>query len=221
MSIQLHDTFNFRLSFPAGTPWPATCTHSQIAFLLKLAHPGPTRWIDLLALACERGELDHTTTTERVLAPITRPRLLNTGKPRPTVEIALHHIAAAPVARWLEAQDVQPGELLQAWFKSQGVGVAAVEAEPAPAKKETVPDRNARWLRVWDEESPRHAPGSQAAAIAKIVAAEGVERATVKKALQTAEKARDEARRGGNVSSMPRKKKDAVSLQNCWGAGSK
>lgn len=135
MSIQLHDTFNFRLSFPAGTPWPATCTHSQIAFLLKLAHPGPTRWIDLLALACERGELDHTTNTERMLAPITRPRLLNTGKPRPTVEIALHHIAAAHLARWLEAQDVQPGELLQAWFKSQGVGVAAVEmvAPPAPA----------------------------------------------------------------------------------------
>ena len=115
-----------------------------------------------------------------------------------------------------------PGELLQAWFEAQGVGVAAVEvAPPAPAKKEPVPDRNARWLRAWDDESPRHAPGSQAAAIAKIVAAEGVERATVKKALQTAEKARDEARRDGNVSSMPRKKKDAVSLQNCWGAGSK
>ena len=190
MSIQLHDTFNFRLSFPAGTPWPATCTHSQIAFLLKLAHPGPTRWIDLLALACERGELDHTTTTKRVPTPITRPRLMNTGKPRPTVEIALHHIAAAPVARWLEAQDVQPGELLQAWFKSQGVGVAAVEAEPAPAVESAEAREDRRLKMCVDAGLPmgRTAINRLPDGVGDIADREGVSRQTfsadVKKALR-------------------------------------
>ena len=144
MSMQLARV-NRALNKPDGTPWPETFTVKQIAYFATWRSDNEPRpdWsaraaplFDFLHIACERGELEHTTTTERVLAPITRPRLLNTGKPRPTIEVIRHHIAAAPLARWLEAQDVQPGELLQAWFKSQGVGVAAVEAEaPAPAAR--------------------------------------------------------------------------------------
>ena len=182
------------------------------------------RWIED---ACQRGELDYIAATEsRMVSPETfvPPRLSMAsghfqpdGKgymvPAKYLDFTTRHIAAAPLAHWLESQDHPPGELLKAWFKAQGVDRTAVDvvAPPAPAKKETVPERNARWLKVWDEESPMHAPSSQARAIAKIVAAEGVERATVKKALQTAEKAREEARRGGNVSSMPKNKKAPAS----------
>ena len=221
MSIQLARV-NLAMRKPAGTPWPETFTPKQIAHFIAWRGDEPDpNWSaraaplhHALHIACERGELASTTSAVRVPAPGLHVR--NTGypnfirKPTPTVEATVRHIAAAPLAAWLEAQHVQPGELLLAWFEAQGVGVAV--EPPAPAKKEPVPDRNARWLRAWDDESPRHEPGSQAAAIAKIVAAEGVERATVKKALQTAEKARDEARRDGNVSSMPKNKKAPASL---------
>ena len=81
---------------------------------------------------------------------------------------------------------------------------------PVPAA-EPVPDRNARWLKVWDEESPKHEPGSQTRAIARIVAAEGAKPDTVKKGLQAAEKAREESRRAGGVASVRNKKKAPTS----------
>ena len=229
MSIQLELVrVNRALGKPDGTPWPENFTPKQAAYFAawQVDKPDP-HWsarAGQMTLACQRGELTCTTITERVPDPNwpVRPRIIAKGyspygqpiqrdrpPPRPTVEVTRYSIAAAPLAAWLEAQHVQPGELLLAWFEAQGVGVAV--EPPAPAKKEPVPDRNARWLRVWDDESLRHAPGSQSAAIAKIVSAEGVEPATVKKALQVAEKAREEARSGGNVSPMPKNKKAPAS----------
>lgn len=162
MSIQLARV-NLATRKPAGTPWPKTFTEKQTAYFATWRsdnEPSPD-WsaraapvFDALRLDCQRGELEHTTTTERVPDPNWqgRPRMVKTGiqtseptrqrtypsntrPPQPpTIEVTRYNIAAAPLARWLEAQDVQPGELLQAWFKSQGVGVAAVEvAPPAPA----------------------------------------------------------------------------------------
>lgn len=81
---------------------------------------------------------------------------------------------------------------------------------PVPAA-EPVPDRNARWLKVWDEESPKHEPGSQSRAIKRIVAAEGAKADTVKKGLQAADKAREESRRAGGVASVRNKKKAPTS----------
>lgn len=238
MSIQLARA-NTALKQPVGTPWPETFTPGRIAWLLTWTNDSTKYkewnrdcriWEAMIKDACERGELASTTTTKTI--QVSEARFVENGRitpnalggqfaslrqgymvPAKTEEITTRHITAQNAARWLEGQDHPPGETLAAWFKAQGVDRTAVDvvAPPAPAKKETVPERNARWLKVWDEESPMHAPSSQARAIAKIVAAEGVERATVKKALQTAEKAREEARRGGNVSSMPKNKKAPAS----------
>lgn len=177
MSIQLARV-NRALNNAAGTPWPETFTEKQIAYFATWRsdnEPSPD-WsaraapvFDALRLGCQRGELEHTTTTERVPDPNWRGRprmVLKTGiqtsetarqrihpsntRPQhpPTIEVIRYNIAAAPVARWLEAQDVQPGELLQAWFASQGVGVAAVEVAPPAPAVESAEARGDRRLRM-------------------------------------------------------------------------
>lgn len=88
-----------------------------------------------------------------------------------------------------------------------------VQPAPAPAeqvKPESTPERDYRWLEVWDKESPSHARGSQAKAIAHIVNTEGVNADTVKKGLQRAKKARQEAHREGVVRLPGQKKTPAT-----------
>ncbi len=193
MSIQLARV-NLAMRKPAGTPWPKTFTAKQIAHFIAWRGDEPDpNWSaraaplhHALHIACERGELDHTTTTERVPDPNWqgRPRMVRAGyrPPQPpTIEVTLHNIAAAPVARWLEAQDVQPGELLQAWFTSQGVGVAAVEVAPPAPAVESADEREDRRLQMcidaglkMDKEAIRRLPDG----VGDIAKLEGVSRQT-------------------------------------------
>lgn len=144
MSIQLARA-NFALGKPTTTPWLETITPRQIAMLLTWT--GDTTknkeqkrdyylWIDVIEAACQRGELASTAVIER------RPALFDLAydpyrddAPEYREVTSYHNIKPQDVARWLEGQDQPPGELLEAWFTSQGVGVAAVEmvAPPAPA----------------------------------------------------------------------------------------
>lgn len=204
---------NIAMGLAGGTPWQRTYTHEQVA-RLHFGHvknqtdrKNEARPCErALRTACEHGTLVHVVETtpgtpaRRSYNEFTRDYYTIPGTP----DRKLLHIEASAAAAWFTSQGEAPGELLKAWFTSQGVGTAV--STPAPAA-ETVTDRNARWLKVWDEENPTHAPGSQARAIARIVDAEGAKPDTVKKGLQSAEKARDEARRGGNVSPMLKRKK--------------
>ena len=155
MSIQLARV-NRALKKPAGTPWPETFTPKQIAHFAAWRGDEPDpHWsaraaplLDALHTACLRGELASTTSAVRVPAPGLHVR--NTGypnfirKPTPTVEATVRHIAAAPLAAWLEAQHVQPGELLLAWFEAQGVGVGVEQPAPAVESAEARGDRRLR-----------------------------------------------------------------------------
>ena len=202
MSIQLARV-NIALNRKAGAPWPETFTPYQIAYFAAWRGDEPDPNLNAraaplenaLRVACHRGELEITATTKRIPKP--GPRILSAGigretPPHPTVDETLFHIAAAPAARWLSAQDVPPGELLKAWFKSQGVGVAAVEvAPPAPAKKESAVERQDRRLQMCIDDGLVFLPkGIQRLpdGVGKVAEREGVERSTfsedVKKALQ-------------------------------------
>jgi len=159
MSIQLARA-NFALGKPTTTPWLETITPRQIAMLLTWT--GDTTknkeqkrdyylWIDVIEAACQRGELASTAVIER------RPALFDLAydpyrddAPEYREVTSYHNIKPLDVARWLEGQDQPPGELLEAWFTSQGVGVAAVEmvAPPAPAKKESDVERQDRRLQM-------------------------------------------------------------------------
>lgn len=207
-------------------PIPDSFTRTQ-ANLRRWGRAG--LWGDTMRADIEAGGLPHTTTTtERKM--VSPPRDV---EPNPcgfgdhpawatrdgvrlayTVEAVYqdtttHHIAAPDFARWLASQGEQPSRLIAAWFKSQGVG-DATEPQPAPAeqvKPESTSERDHRWLDVWDKESPQHLPGSQAKAIAFIVMTEGVNADTVKKGLQRAKKARQEAHREGVARLLPGQKK--------------
>lgn len=101
-------------------------------------------------------------------------------------------VTATDFAAWLDGQGMKPSPHIAAWCKAQNVGGAGAAAE-------TTAERNARWLKVWDEVSPDHAPGSQAQAIKNIVNAEGVKSDTVKAALQKAKQVRADLCRDGGV----------------------
>lgn len=113
------------------------------------------------------------------------------------------------VARLADAER----EGTQAALAEHAAKVQPAPAAPQPAahqpeqvKPESIPERDYRWLEVWDKESPSHASGSQVKAIAHIVNTEGVNADTVKKGLQRAKKARQEAHREGVVR-LPGQKK--------------
>ena len=130
MSIQLARV-NLAMRKPAGTPWPKTFTEKQIAYFATWRGDEPDpNWsaraapvFDALRLDCQRGELEHTTITERAPDPNwpVRPRIIakrgynpygpliqrDRQPPRPTVEVTRYSIAAAPLAAWLDAQRVQ------------------------------------------------------------------------------------------------------------------
>ncbi len=145
MSIQLARA-NSALGKPTATPWLETITPRQIAMLLTWT--GDTTknkeqkrdcylWINVIEAACQRGELASTAVTETkedVFASIWAAYDTYDAGPQYR-EVTSYHIKPQDAARWLEGQGQPPGELLAAWFKAQGVGVAAVEmvAPPAPA----------------------------------------------------------------------------------------
>lgn len=179
-------------------------------------------WRKLIELALASGAIEHTTTTERVKVSPPIRRIVNPGfgssewtgrgfagaqlenrsflggtlatavtQPGQSKEVMRHHITASAFAAWLAAKSMEPSPHIAAWFKAQGVGTV-------PAG-ETNQERNARWLLIWDTLSPTHEAGSQARAIAAIVAAEGVTQGKAKRGLQDANKARAESYRAGGV----------------------
>lgn len=211
--------------------WPQTMKPGQLARLQRPyknadrdGRAAAAALRNTLLDACATGELDHTTTTERVISaveadfsPIPLAGIasrdwetrgfeaanyehrsflggtLRTAYTQPAQykDVTRHHITAPAFAAWLTAQGMEPSPHVAAWFKARGVGCA-------PAG-ENIKERNARWLLKWDAESPTHSAGSQARAIAAIVATEGVTESTAKRGLQDANKARDERLRAGGV----------------------
>lgn len=184
MSIQLARV-NIALNRKAGAPWPETFTPYQIAYFAAWRGDEPDPNLNAraaplenaLRVACHRGELEITATTKRIPKP--GPRILSAGigretPPHPTVEVTAFRIAAAPAARWLSAQDVPPGELLKAWFKSQGVDTEPVVIAPAPApatekpatlKRQALIDRHLpRWPTVDNDLKEASRNGLSAAA---------------------------------------------------------
>lgn len=177
------------------------------------------------------GAVEHTITTERVqvtpaVRQVTHPGFGNfeweergfetssfLGDTRRTAytqpaqhrDVTRHHITAQAFAAWLAAQGQEPSPHIAAWF-------TAVGTPTAPA--ETTAERNARWLLVWDKESPIHAKGSQARAIESITSAEGTEPDTVKAGLQRANNARTAGQRAAGVVPMKRSKNTANSPFN-------
>lgn len=142
MSIQLARA-NFALGKPTATPWFETITPHQITQLLtwtgdttkkKEQRRDYSLWINVIEAACQRGELASTAVTETkkdVFASIWAAYDAYDAGPQYR-EVTSYHIKPQDAARWLEGQGQPPGELLEAWFKSQGVGVAAV-VQPAPS----------------------------------------------------------------------------------------
>lgn len=107
-------------------------------------------------------------------------------------EVIEPHVSASNFADWLADEQLDPSPLTLEWLKSQGVGSASQE--------ESIEQRNARWLAVFDEER-RKGPetGAQARAVRHIAVRDGVSESRVKKAIQTAEKARAERYRAGGA----------------------
>ena len=220
------------LSFDAAHGWPPTFTHYKAAQLQtwrkgmeRKAHRDEVRtWTKLIVLALASGELAHTTTKETVqdddslFQPIPvhgsadwirrdgfyfadgKARLRTTPR-----DVTCHHINAPDFAAWLAGQGMEPSPHIAAWFKAQNAGGAGAAAE-------TVADRNARWLLVWDQISTTHGPGSQAEAMRKIATAESVKEDTVKAALYSAEKARKASYRNGGVTPIKPGKNSASNM---------
>ena len=200
------------LGLAAAEGWPQTLTPHKAACLQtwrkgmeRRAHRLETNtWRQLIDLAVAAGEIEHTSTTQLVQdddslfrpIPLTGAPLARRidgfrfadGKVRYRTEpsaVTHRHITAHAFSAWLAAKGYDPSALAAAWFKAQIVGAAGSPAE-------TIPQRNARWLLVWDKISPTHADGSQALAARSIAGAEGVKFDTVKAGLQRARKARDD-----------------------------
>lgn len=103
-------------------------------------------------------------------------------------DVTTHLITAPVLAAFLRNHEKNPSAHLAAWFAAHGVGGAPEQNSAAP-EPESVAQRNARWLRICEEEaSARGEAGAQARAIRQIAKAEKVTEAAVKKGIQ---KARD------------------------------
>ena len=218
--------------------WPATLTPGQLAALQtwregmdnKTWRSKASTWQKLIELALTAGAIEHTTTTERVTAydpfsaydaPPQGRRMLSSGiashewesrdgfstyartPPPQTKDVTRQHIAAPAFAAWLATQGEAPSDHLAAWLKTA----------QAVAVPETADQRNARWLAVFDEEK-RTGPeiGAQARATNRIAASDGVTESAAKKAIQKAEKAREESYRAGGVTPIKRGKNTVSSV---------
>lgn len=190
---------------------------------MKTRRSKAATWCKLIELALAAGAIEHTTTTETVQVSSEKDvfptsstrswpdqytrggRFYAYTQPAQYRDVTLHHIAAHDFAAWLARQGEEPSPHIAAWFKAVGVAPAAAAKPPAPAPTappavETIAQRNARWLAMFDEEK-RIGPelGAQARAIDRIATAEGVTESTAKKAIQKAAKARAESYRAGGV----------------------
>lgn len=143
MSILQQTRVNIALGVrPPDTPLPKSLTPEQIA-CLHIAHLHTElvrRLLELrpceiaLTMSCKHGELAHVVTTtpgtpaRRSYNEFTRDYYTIPGTP----DRKLLHIEASAAAAWFAAHGEAPGELLKAWFKSQGVGCELPELTPTP-----------------------------------------------------------------------------------------
>ena len=146
MSIQLVKANRFVLNRRADTYWPDKFNTDQIADLLTWRDGiqdaewkrEAEMWRDALWLACESVDLPFNIETKKVCIQEFKVDFIDGRGPYTTPEkyadVTFINVTAPDLARWLAEQDQSPGELLKAWFKSQGVGRTAVEViPPAPA----------------------------------------------------------------------------------------
>ena len=203
---------------------------------MKTRRSKAATWCKLIELALAAGAIEHTTTTETVQVSSEKDvfptsstrswpdqytrggRFYAYTQPAQYRDVTLHHITAHDFATWLARQGEEPSPHIAAWFKAVGVAPAAAAKPPAPAPTappavETIAQRNARWLAVFDEEK-RTGPklGAQARAIDRIAASDGVTESTAKKAIQKTEEARAESYRAGGVTPIKRGKNTVSSV---------
>lgn len=92
---------------------------------------------------------------------------------------------------------------------------------PAPAP-ESISDRNARWLAIFDQEERRKPNGAQTKTCQQVSESEGVKFWTVKAALQKAKEERAERIRQGGAIPLPKKKgKPQITANNTFGLATK
>lgn len=205
--------------FAAGDGWPAELAHDDIARLQawapgidnKIWNQGASTWRGLLTLAATSDALLHTKTTKRVLVTpaqnVQPSRFDHTSdwpdqytrggvpyaytRPARYTERTEYIITPAALAAWLARAGHEPSRHIAAWIRAH--------TAPAHVANETIKQRNARWLAVFDAEQQQCEKGAQARAMCSIAKAEGVKEDTVKKALQAAAKARAERYRAEGV----------------------
>jgi hypothetical protein len=99
----------------------------------------------------------------------------------------------------------------------QATTVTLPPPAPAPAT-ESIADRNARWLAIFDQEERSKPNGAQTRTCQKVSEQEGALLDTVKKALQNAKAERRERYRQGGAIPLPKKKgKPKITANNPFG----
>lgn len=93
---------------------------------------------------------------------------------------------------------------LEAAHQKELQDTAVTEPPPAPAS-ESISDRNARWLAVFDQEERSKPKGAQARTCERVSEQEGIKPDTVKAALQRAKEERAERIRQGGAIPLPKK----------------
>lgn len=100
---------------------------------------------------------------------------------------------------------------LEAARQKELQATAVTEPPPAPAS-ESISDRNARWLAIFDQEERSKPKGAQARTCQKVSEKEGVQPEAVKKALQKAKADRHERYQQEGAIPLPKKKGKAVEV---------
>ncbi len=100
---------------------------------------------------------------------------------------------------------------LEAAHQKELQATAVTEPPPAPAS-ESISDRNARWLAIFDQEERSKPNGAQTRTCQKVSEQEGVQPEAVKKALQKAKADRHERYRQEGAIPLPKKKGKAVNV---------
>lgn len=110
---------------------------------------------------------------------------------------------------------------LEAAHQKELQATAVTEPPPAPAS-ESISDRNARWLAIFDQEERSKHKGAQTRTCERVSKQEGIKPYTVKAALQRAKKERAERIRQGGAIPLPRKKgKPQITANNPFGLATK
>lgn len=100
---------------------------------------------------------------------------------------------------------------LEAAHRKEQQATAVTVPPPAPAT-ESIADRDARWLAMFDQEDRKNRKGAQARTCRMVFEQEGVPPDTVKKALQKAKTDRLERYRQDGAIPLPKKKGKAVNV---------